>query len=99
MWTLDEYVERQLSDPEFSRVWEEGEPEFQVQRAVIRARLEAGLSQRDLSKASGVPQKTISHIESGANTTIETLGKLARGMGKTLVVRFEDDAPIRSALA
>ncbi|MBS5449918.1 MAG: helix-turn-helix transcriptional regulator [Coriobacteriia bacterium] len=88
--TLDDYVARQLQDPEFSAVWREGEGEYQAMRALVRAREEAGLSQRGLSELSGVPQKTISLIESaGTNTTVETLAKLARGMGRVLTIRFE----------
>lgn len=90
MWAFEEYKAQQLENSEFAKVWEDGESEFQIQRALIKARLDAGLSQRDLSKVSGVPQKTISLIESGGNTTFSTLGKLARALGKVVTVRFED---------
>lgn len=90
-WKLDEYIDEQLQDEEFARVWREGEAEFQAQRAVVEARIASGMSQRELSRASGVPQKTISLIETaGTNTTVETLGRLARGMGKILSIRFDD---------
>ena len=88
-WTLNNYIETQLQDPNFKNIWVEGE--YQVQRALIEARSQAGLSQRELSRLSGVPQKTISLIESAdTNTTVETLNKLAGSMGKILTIRFED---------
>lgn len=89
-WKLDEYIDKQLKEPEFARAWREGEAEYQVQRALVSARQSSGMSQRELSRASGVPQKTISLIESGSNTTIETLGKLAEGMGRVLVIAFAE---------
>lgn len=90
-WTLNNYIETQLQDPNFKNIWVEGEGEYQAQHALIEARSQAGLSQRELSRLSGVPQKTISLIESAdTNTTVETLNKLAGSMGKILTIRFED---------
>lgn len=89
MKTLNEYIERQLEDPEFAEAWCEGE--YQAMRALVLARVESGLSQRELSDRAGVPQKTISLIETAdTNTTVRTLSKLARGMGKVLSISFED---------
>lgn len=91
MKTLNEYVERQLENPEFAEAWREGEGECQAMRALVLARTESGLSQRELSDRAGVPQKTISLIETAdTNTTVRTLSKLAQGMGKVLRISFED---------
>lgn len=91
MKTLNEYIEQQLEDPEFAEAWREGEGEYQAMRALVLARVESGLSQRELSDRAGVPQKTISLIETAdTNTTVRTLSKLARGMGKVLRISFED---------
>ncbi len=88
---LHEYIDEQMGDPSFRRAWQDGEGEYQAQRALIEARAASGMSQRELSRASGVPQKTISLIETAdTNTTVETLGKLAHGMGKVLSIRFDD---------
>ncbi len=89
--TLKEFIAEQQKDPEFARAWAEGEGEYQAQRALIRARIDAGMSQRELSQATGVPQKTISLIETGdTNPTVRTLNKLAMGMGKVLKISIED---------
>ncbi|MBM6676136.1 helix-turn-helix transcriptional regulator [Olsenella uli] len=91
MKTLNEYVEQQLENPEFAAAWREGEGEYQAMRALVLARAEAGLSQREPSDRAGVPQKTISLIETAdTNTTVRTLSKLAKGMGKVLRISFED---------
>lgn len=91
MKTLDEYIKKQMKDPEFAEAWHEGEGEYQAMRALVLARTEAGLTQRELSEAAGVPQKTISLIETAdTNTTVATLAKLARGMGKVLTISFDE---------
>lgn len=91
MKTLNDYIGRQLENPEFAKAWHEGEGEYQAMRALVLARTEAGLTQRELSKAAKVPQKTISLIETAdTNTTVRTLSKLAQGMGKVLKISFED---------
>lgn len=49
-----------------------------------RFRIEAGLSQRALSAASGISQKHISEIEiDGANVGLDTVADLAKHVGKT----------------
>jgi len=46
-------------------------------------RQQAHLSQRQLARASGVPQPTVSNIEAGkqGGLTLANAGKLARGLG------------------
>ena len=80
--TLNEYIERQLENPEFAAAWREGEGEYQAMRGLVLARAKFGLSQRELSDKAGVPQKTISLIDAAdTNTTVRALTKLAQGMG------------------
>ena len=50
-------------------------------------RLQLGMSQRALSKRSGVPQATISRIEKGGNDCIiSTLEKISRALSCDLVI-------------
>ncbi|MCC4380081.1 helix-turn-helix domain-containing protein, partial [Limosilactobacillus reuteri] len=56
--------------------------------ALTKVRKESGLSQRDLATVSDVPQSTIARIESCANTSIDTLTKIANALGKRLTVNF-----------
>ena len=56
-----------------------------VGQATAEAREEKGMSQRDLSSASGVMQADISKIEKGkGNPTLITLQKIAKSLGRTL---------------
>ncbi|CAM3038885.1 helix-turn-helix domain-containing protein [Lactiplantibacillus plajomi] len=62
---------------------------FASARAVTRARERTGLTQRQLADLAEMPQSTISRIERGANTSVDTLSKLAAALGKTLKISFE----------
>lgn len=66
-----------------------------------KLRAEAGLSLKDLSKATGVDQATISQIENGRRKArVTTLGKLAKFFDKP-IEDFEsliDDATDRARL-
>ena len=89
MDALDELIARKLESPEFKREWDATEEEYQVSRAVIRARLERGMTQTELAKASGMDQRVISRVETGETLpTVRTLGKIARGLGDDLVIEF-----------
>lgn len=78
-----------LQDPEFREIWEADEAEYQMRCAIIQARIETGMTQKQLAEATGMNQRAISRIEMGnTNPTVRTLGRLARGFGKKLEIRF-----------
>ncbi|MBE6093057.1 MAG: helix-turn-helix transcriptional regulator [Selenomonas ruminantium] len=55
--------------------------------AMIQARQEKGLSQRDLEALSGVKQPQIARMERGdANPQLDTILKVLAAMGKTLAI-------------
>jgi ribosome-binding protein aMBF1 (putative translation factor) len=84
-----EHLAQSLQDAEFRQVWEDGEAEYQVRRALVRARAEQNMTQQQLSVATGIDQRVISRIETGnTNPTIKTLERLAKGMDKNLKVEF-----------
>ena len=83
------YLDKQLENPEFSKEWEALEPEYSIMKAMIEARNAEGLTQKDLSERSGIAQGDISKLENGnANPSIKTLQRLAAAMGKTLKIEF-----------
>ena len=50
----------------------------------------AGLTQQQLSEKIGINQAVLSRIETGkANPSIVTLQKLAKGLGKKLIIDFQ----------
>ena len=65
------------------------EPSSSVGDVVIAARAKTGMTQKELAQITGVDQSDISRIERGsANPTVETLEKLASGLGGELVIKI-----------
>ncbi len=88
--SIDDIIEEQLKDPEFAEAWADTELEDQIKRSLIQARIDAGLTQKDLAEKSGVRQSNISRIENGsAVPTLQTLRAIAKGTGKKLKITFE----------
>lgn len=87
---LDRYVgKKKERDVEFRQAWEEGEAEVAFRKAVIGARLAAGLSQKQLADCIGTSQSAVARMEGGSyRPRVETLLKLA----DALHVRFEIDS-------
>ena len=89
MTDFNKLLSEQMKDPEFRKEYEALEPEFTIKRAMIDARKAKGLTQKELSKRSGIAQGDISKLENGnANPSIKTLQRLAAAMGKTLRIDF-----------
>lgn len=89
MTTLDEFLDERLQDPDFAQAWEDSEAEYLVRLALIEARKDAGMTQAELAQASGIDQSVISKLETGdSNPTIQTLTRIAKGMGKRLTLKF-----------
>jgi len=89
MTTFREHLQEKLLNSEFQEAWEESEGEYQAMKALVSARGNAGITQKELSETTGIPQKTISKIETGnTNTTVNTLAKIAKGLGKDLRIEF-----------
>lgn len=89
MTDFDEYVAEKLKNPEFKAEYDALEPEYAIIQAMIDARKESGLTQKELSEKTGINQADISKLECGnANPSLRTLKRLAAGMGRTLKVEF-----------
>lgn len=87
--TYNEFLSEKLNDPAFKKEWDELEPEYQLIRAMLNARDEQHISQRQLAAKTGITQADISKIESGeANPTLQTLKRLAEGLGMRLELNF-----------
>ena len=86
---FNDFLQEQLQDPEFRKEYEALQPGHAVVQAIIDARKNAGLTQKELSERTGIAQGDISKLENGnANPSIRTLQRLAAAMGMTLKVEF-----------
>lgn len=89
MTNYEKYFAEQMRNEEFRKEYEALEPEFAIIQAIIDARQETGLTQRELSERTGIAQSDISKLENGnANPSIRTLKRLAEAMGKQLKISF-----------
>ena len=50
---LNEIIAEQLKDHVFAEAWSETELEDQIKRTLIKARIDSGLTQKELSESSG----------------------------------------------
>ena len=83
------YLDKQLQNPDFASEWERQRPEREYIKAIITARLEYNLTQKDLAEKTGIRQSNISRIENGnCSPTVATLQQIANGVGKTLHIEF-----------
>lgn len=86
---LHRYLNEKLQDPEFAAEFEALQPEYEAIRAVIGARIENHMTQKQLAEKTGIRQSNISRIENGTSSpTVETLARIAAGMGKKLKIEF-----------
>lgn len=85
MTTWNEFKAEQMRDPSFKKEYDALQWEFDL----VNERQKAGLSQQELSRITGITQADISKIENGkGNPSLNTLRKLARGLGKNLQIQF-----------
>lgn len=83
------YLAQQMEDPAFAAEYEAQQPEYEAIRAVIAARLACNMTQKELAEKTGIRQSNISRIENGsASPTIDTLARIAAGLGKQLKIDF-----------
>ena len=81
---------RLLKNPEFKRLHEESRPEFEIARAVIRARIQKGFTQKQLADKLHTGQSAISRVESANSTpSLSFLKRLAQALGTSLSVQFK----------
>lgn len=83
------YLNEQLKDKEFKAEYEKLAPEFSIIQAVIDARKQSHLTQKELSERTGIAQSDISKLENGnSNPTLDVLKRLAEGMNMTVKLEF-----------
>lgn len=85
--TFREDKREAMKNPELKAAYEALEPEYQMARLMIEARLAKKLTQEQLARKAGVNQATIARLESGTNNpTIATVTRVASALGKELTL-------------
>jgi transcriptional regulator with XRE-family HTH domain len=82
--------EKWLRDGKYRRAHQGLQQEFELARAVIRARVGAGLTQGQLARRMDTTQSVIARLEGGhARPSTQTLERLATATGTRLRISFE----------
>lgn len=89
MKTLKQFKNEQSKDPEFVKEYKAIQPELDVIRAIVDARISQNLTQKELAERTGIDQADISKLENGTrNPSVNLLRRLAEGMGMVLKIEF-----------
>ncbi|OGH15229.1 MAG: hypothetical protein A2860_03670 [Candidatus Levybacteria bacterium RIFCSPHIGHO2_01_FULL_37_33] len=85
-----ELKEKLLKDPEFRRKYEKLEPEFQIARQIIGARIKQKISQEELARRVGTGQAVISRLE-GMNSrpSVSLLERVAKALNTKITVTVQ----------
>lgn len=76
-------------DPELYAEYKALEPEYELVKAIIDARSQKGITQKEFAEITGIDQANISRIENGNyNPTLQLLKRIAAGLGKELHIEF-----------
>lgn len=89
MKKFDDFLNEQLQDEEFRKEYNDMQPEMDVIKAIVNARISKNLTQKELAQRTGINQADISKLEHGTrNPSINLLKKLAEGMDMVLKIEF-----------
>jgi len=83
-------LEKALEKKGFRAAYEALEEEYQLLRVMLRARMDAGLTQSDVAEAMGTTKSAIARLESfsGHSPSFSTLRKYAHAVGGKLEIRI-----------
>lgn len=90
MKNWSELKQELLKDPEFKRLYEESQPDFEITKAIIRARIERKMTQKDLAKRMHTTQSVISRVEqAGTSPSVSFLKRMAKALNASLQISFK----------
>ena len=88
-YSFRQHLKESLENTEFKKAWREAEPEYQVSRALIAARLSKNISQRELARKANTTQAVISRLESmSANPSVGLIQKVASALNLKLKIQL-----------
>lgn len=78
-----------MKSPKYRREYEKLEPEFQIARAIIEARIKKRVTQEELAKKANTGQAVISRLENmNGKPSVSLLQKVAEALDLKLEIRF-----------
>ena len=83
---FDYHDEKMQSDLEYKAAYNALEAEFSIADALIRARVEAGLTQAEVAVRLGVTQPAVARMESGRNISLRSVARYAGAVGRPITL-------------
>jgi predicted transcriptional regulator len=92
MTKIADLKKRLMDNPEFRAEYEKADAEFAVIEALVKARMEAGLTQTEVAERIGTTQSAIARLEGGGvSPSLATLRRYAEATGTRLQVSLVHD--------
>jgi ribosome-binding protein aMBF1 (putative translation factor) len=86
---LEQFKRNSFKNQKVRREYDRLQPEFALIKAILHARKEKGMTQKELADKMGSRQAVISRLETGrANPSLEFIKKLAKALGASLEIRL-----------
>jgi DNA-binding XRE family transcriptional regulator len=86
----DEFEKKLLKNPKLVEELKRIEPEYQLARSLIGARIKKRMTQAALAKKAHTDQASISRLESGnSKPSLTLLRKVAVALDASLMIKFE----------
>ena len=83
---FDYHDEKIHGDAKYKVAYDALESEFSIADALIRARVEAGLTQADVAVRLGVTQPAVARMESGRNISLKSVARYAGAIGRPITL-------------
>jgi|GEM_PF-3450466 len=86
---FDDFLARQLDDPEFARIHEELEPQYQLVRDLLDLQAARGISPEELADMVGVGVEDLYYLEdAGGKLSLSLLYRVAQALNARLEIRL-----------
>lgn len=86
---FEKHLAKRMKNEAFRKEYEALELETVIMQAMIDARKQENLTQKDLAEKTGIAQSDISKLENGnGNPSLKTLQRLANGLGLAVEIKF-----------
>lgn len=87
MKTYKQFKEDFFKDPVKNKAYEGLEVEFKIYNALVKARIDKKLTQKQLAERLGIAQSALARFESGrTNPTLSFLQKITSGLGLKITI-------------
>lgn len=87
--SFDTLHKRWIKDPEYRREYEKLEPEFEIAKQIIDARIKRKITQEELARRMGTGQAVISRLENAnARPSLSLIQRLADALNLKIELKF-----------